>query len=97
MAKEFLAQNKISYVEKDINIDGEARQELARRGVRGVPSFLIGDDMVVGLDQARILQLVDHRVIECDQCHANLRVPIDKGSIKVTCPKCKHVFDWAPR
>lgn len=96
MAKEFLAQNNISYVEKDINVDAEARQEMVRRQARGVPSFLIGDDLVVGLDKARILQLVDHRTIECSQCHSRLRVPIDKGTIKVTCPKCQNSFDWAP-
>lgn len=57
---------------------------------------MIGDDVVVGLDKARILKLVDHRVVECPQCQTKLRVPIDRGSIKVTCPKCQNVFDWTP-
>jgi glutaredoxin 3 len=70
---------------------------LARRNIRGVPAFFIGEDVVVGFDKAKILALVDHRVMECEQCHAKLRVPIDKGSLKVTCPQCKHVFDWTPR
>lgn len=83
-------------MEKDINADAAARQELVKRGVRGVPSFLIGDDMVVGLDKDKILQLVDHRTIQCSQCQANLRVPLDKGAIKVTCPRCKNSFDWSP-
>ncbi len=61
-----------------------------------VPAFKIGDDMVVGFDQAKILKLVDHRIIECEECHANLRVPIDKGTIKATCPKCKHAFEVTP-
>lgn len=69
---------------------------MVRRKARGVPAFLIGDDMIVGLDKAKILQLVNHKVIECGQCHANLRVSTDKGAIKVTCPNCKNVFDWAP-
>jgi len=84
-------------VEKDINLDAEARQELTRRNIRGVPSFLIGEEVVVGLDKAKILALVDHRVIACEQCHTKLRVPINKGSLKVTCPKCKNVFDWTPQ
>lgn len=96
MAKEFLSQNKIHFVEKDINVDAQARDELARRNIRGVPAFLIGDDMVVGLDKAKILELVDHRLLECEQCHQKLRVPIDKGAIKVTCPKCKHAFNLNP-
>lgn len=96
MAKEFLLRNKIHYVEKDINVDDQARAELAGRNVRGVPAFLIGDEMVVGLDKTRILELVDHRLYECEQCHTRLRVPIDKGSITVTCPKCKHAFNVNP-
>lgn len=93
MAKEFLSQNRISFVEKDINVDMEARNELARRNISGVPTFLIGEDVVVGLDKTKILELVDHRVIECGKCHTKLRVPINRGSLKVTCPKCKNVFD----
>lgn len=96
MAKEFLSQNRIHFVEKDINVDAQARAELTRRNIRGVPSFLIGDDMVVGLDKAKILELVDHRLSECEQCHTKLRVPIDKGPIKATCPQCKHSFDVNP-
>lgn len=57
MAKEFLAQNQISFTEKDINVDMEARQELVKRNIRGVPTFLIGEDVVVGLDKAKILEL----------------------------------------
>ncbi len=33
---------------------------MIRRKARGVPAFLIGDDMVVGLDKTQILQLVNH-------------------------------------
>jgi len=70
---------------------------LARKNIRGVPAFFIGEDVVVGFDKTKILALVDHRVTECEQCHAKLRVPIDKGSLKVTCPQCKHVFEWKPQ
>ena len=93
MAKEFLSQQKIHYVEKDINVDNEARYELQRRNISGVPAFLIGEDLVVGLDKVKILQLVDHRVIECEKCSTKLRVPVDKGTITVKCPKCSHVFN----
>lgn len=63
-----------------------------RRNVRAVPAFLIGDDMVVGLDRAKILGLVDHRLIDCANCGAKLRVPRDKQKLAVTCPRCKHQF-----
>ncbi|OPX88001.1 MAG: hypothetical protein A4E53_02158 [Pelotomaculum sp. PtaB.Bin104] len=84
-------------MEKDINVDEQARSELIKRNVRGVPAFLIGDDIVVGFDPAKILKLVDHRLIECEKCRTKMRVPIDKGTLKVTCPNCKHTFEVTPR
>lgn len=95
-AKELLGQNKISYVEKDINADAQARQELIARNISGVPAFLIGEDMVVGLDQERILRLVDHRTIACPNCRVKLRLPLDRGPGRATCPQCKNSFDWQP-
>ena len=96
-AKKFLSQNKIHYIEKDINTDAQARSLLMKRGITGVPSFLIGEDMVVGLDQSRILALVDHRVVACEKCGTNMRIPTDKGTIKATCPKCGNKFTVTPK
>lgn len=93
MAKEFLSENNIHYVERDINADPEARKEMIRRKVTGVPTFVIGDDVVVGLDQAKILSLVDHRVVKCPQCGTKMRVPTDKGKLSVHCPNCKHEIE----
>jgi len=92
-AKEFLSQHKIHYKEKDINVDNEARKELIKRKIAGVPTFLIGEDVVEGLDKEKILRLVDHEVIECPDCHTKLRVPLIKDKIKITCPKCKKVIE----
>lgn len=92
-AKAFLKQNHIQFVEKDVNYDAEAQKEMSRRGIRGVPAFIIGDDAVIGLDQAKVLKLVDHRVVSCPNCQAKLRVPNDKGKITVRCPKCKTSFE----
>ncbi len=33
-----------------------------------------------------------HRIYRCEQCGQSLRVPKGKGTVKVTCPKCKHSF-----
>lgn len=96
MAKEFLSQKKIHFVEKDINVDEQARAELIRRKISSVPTFMIGEDIVIGLDKAKILQLVDHRVVECEKCRGKMRVPIDKGEITVTCPNCAHKFNIKP-
>lgn len=93
MAKEFLSQNKIHYEEKNVSVDNQARLELQRRNISGVPAFLIGEDVVVGLDKEQLLKLVDHRVIQCEKCSKKMRVPIKKSTIEVTCPKCTHRFN----
>ncbi len=93
MAKEFLSQNRIHFVEKNISLDSQARAELQSRNISGVPAFLIGEEVVVGLDKEKILKLVDHRVIQCEKCKKRMRVPIKKGMIEVTCPKCAQVFN----
>jgi len=85
----YLREKGIEYEEKDVNIDPQARQEFASRGLSGVPSFLIGDEIVAGLDKARIEALLKQMVIRCENCSAKLRIPRGKGTIRVTCPKCK--------
>lgn len=89
LAKEFLIQNKIHFTEKDVNLDPQARHEMTSRNITGVPTFLIGNDVVVGFDKAKILQLVDHRLVKCQNCNTSIRVPTNEGKIKATCPKCK--------
>lgn len=34
-----------------------------------------------------------HKYFKCPKCHSRLRVPRGRGSITVTCPRCKNVFD----
>lgn len=75
---------------KDVNEDVEARNEMVRRNIYGVPTFIIGDDVVVGLDKQKILQLVDHRLVACPSCQKKLRVPTDKPGAKMKCPSCGH-------
>ena len=33
-----------------------------------------------------------HRYFRCPQCRATVRVPRGKGTIRITCPKCKNQF-----
>jgi glutaredoxin 3 len=89
MAKDFLKQNKIYFVEKDVNTDPRARQEMTNRNITGVPAFLIGNEVVIGLDKAKILQAVDHRLVNCPNCNTAVRVPTNAGKIRARCPKCK--------
>jgi len=95
-AKEFLKEKNISYTEKNASTDPQAQREMAGLNLRGVPSFLIGDEVVIGLDKDKILKLVDHRLVECPNCNAKLRLPNNKGKIKATCPKCGMGFEWKP-
>ncbi|MDD2504287.1 MAG: glutaredoxin family protein [Clostridia bacterium] len=89
MAKDFLTQNKIHFVEKDVNKDTQARYEMTSRNITGVPAFIIGKDVVMGLDKAKILELVDHRIVKCKTCNTSVRLPIKEGKINARCPKCK--------
>lgn len=73
-------------------MDKEARNEMLKLKATGVPTFLIGQDVVVGLDKDRILDLVDHRVVECSSCHKKVRVPINKINIVAKCPNCKNII-----
>ncbi len=91
-AKEFLSQNKIHYVEKNISVDQEARKEMLKLNSTGVPTFLIGEDVVIGLDKDKILSLVDHRLVECASCHKKVRIPTNKGNIVAKCPNCKNII-----
>ncbi len=70
-----------------------ARNEMIKRGIQGVPAFIIGNDVVVGLDTSRIEGLLDYSVISCPKCSARHRIPKGKGRIKITCSKCKNVFE----
>lgn len=35
-------------------------------------------------------------VIACPSCSQKLRLPTDRGTLTVTCPKCSHHWEWAP-
>lgn len=88
----YLRDKGISYEEKNISIDQTARAELMKKGIRGVPSFIIGDDVVVGLDTEKIERLIDYLVIDCPKCTTRLRLPKGKGKLTITCPNCKNEF-----
>ncbi len=91
-AKDFLKSKSIPYTEKDITMDAEARTELFRLNIEGVPAFLIGGEVVIGFDRKRIEELLSHDQVKCRKCGAKLRLPSGKGTLKVTCPKCGDRF-----
>ena len=36
-------------------------------------------------------------ILPCPNCRRRLRVPIDRGSLTLTCPTCRWRWDWSPR
>lgn len=63
-----------------------------RRKIMGIPAFIIGREVVVGLDKAKIESLLDYRVINCMECQTKLRIPKNKGIILITCSECETKF-----
>ena len=58
VAKKFLSQNNIPFEEKNISIDEAALVELQHRNITSVPTFLVGDETVVGFNKDKILALL---------------------------------------
>ncbi len=58
-AKNFFNQNKIAYIDYNVQEDQDkAREMVERSGQMGVPVIFIGDDMVIGFDEPRIRELL---------------------------------------
>jgi glutaredoxin-like YruB-family protein len=58
--KSYLNKNHIRYSEIDVSRDESAAQEMVRRsGQQGVPQTMIGGEMVVGFDKAKINRLLE--------------------------------------
>ncbi len=58
MAKEFLSQKGVPFVEKDVSRDRAAAQELLQMGQRGVPVIKVDGHVMVGFNRARLEQLL---------------------------------------
>lgn len=55
MAKEFFKEKNIAYTEHDVASDLEQRKIMIdKSGQMGVPVIIIGDELTVGFDQAKI-------------------------------------------
>lgn len=58
-AKEYFEANGVAYTEFDVAADQEKRQEMIEMtGQMGVPVIRIGDDVVVGFDEAKVAELI---------------------------------------
>ena len=57
--KEFLSQNNIEFLERNIAADETALAELERLGYLTTPVTLVGGEAVVGFDRSRLQKLLD--------------------------------------
>lgn len=59
MAKAYFVENNIKYEEKDVKVDGAAREEMVKKsGQLGVPVIDINGAIVIGFDKQRISELI---------------------------------------
>ncbi|MBM4015404.1 MAG: glutaredoxin family protein [Planctomycetes bacterium] len=54
---EFLSQQKIPFVEKDVTVDEKAAEELMALGSMSTPTIVIDGQMLVGFNPQKLLQL----------------------------------------
>lgn len=92
-AKAFLRSNHIPFEERDVNSNPEALKEFQMLKLTGVPAFLIGEELMVGFNEARLLSLLDFTVEPCPKCDKHYKVPKGKGKIKITCKSCGEQFE----
>ena len=58
VAKDYLSSKGVQYIEKDVETDQEARQELMQKGITAVPVIKIEEELIVGFDKYRIDELL---------------------------------------
>ena len=55
---EFLSQQGVEFVEKNIQEDEQAMQELVRLGSQSTPTIVVGEEVMVGFDGDRLLSML---------------------------------------
>lgn len=62
LAKNYLEEKGVSYIEKNVQTDKDARAELMSMGHMGVPVLIIDGEEIVGFDKDRLESILDKRV-----------------------------------
>ncbi len=58
-AKEFFDRHHVAYTDYNVAEDAEKRDEMVQKtGQMGVPVIVVGDEIVVGFDEARLKELL---------------------------------------
>jgi glutaredoxin-like YruB-family protein len=56
MTKDFLKEKGVAFTDYDVAHDLEKRQEMIQKsGQMGVPVIFVGDEMIIGFDQERLV------------------------------------------
>ncbi|MCD5390175.1 MAG: glutaredoxin family protein [Candidatus Pacebacteria bacterium] len=59
MAEDYFKEKEIAYTKHDVSVDAEKRTEMMElTGQMGVPVIKIGDEFVIGFNQAKIEELL---------------------------------------
>lgn len=59
MAKDFFHENNVAFTDYDVASDQAKRQEMMdKSGQMGVPVIFVGDDMVIGFNKPKIVELL---------------------------------------
>ena len=61
LAKNYLEEKGIAYIEKNVQTDKEARSELMNMGHMGVPVLVTDGEQIVGFDKDRLETILDKR------------------------------------
>lgn len=59
MAKQWFKENNVSYEEKDVSVDAEAREAMIKKSEQmGVPVIEVDGEIIIGFDKERLQQLL---------------------------------------
>ncbi len=92
-AKAYLKDKGYPYVERQVDVDPAAQAQLQRYGARGVPTIVVGDEVIVGFNPEAIEKAVDFVIAPCPACGRKLSLPKGKGKLRITCPHCRETFE----
>jgi glutaredoxin 3 len=60
LAKDWMNEKEVKYVDYDVTVNTEkAREVVEMTGQRGVPVIKIGNDVIIGFNQAKMEELLD--------------------------------------
>jgi glutaredoxin 3 len=91
-AKAFLKANGVPFIEKKVDLDPVAQQEMAQMKAQGVPVIKIDDEIMMGFNEPRLEALFGKKIVECPECRTKMRLPKNKGVLQATCPNCQTKF-----